>query len=267
MITPKYIYKKIIRNIKNLVFEDVRRFFHRDNIFTIKHKGISTLFYLPDRRDCLEQGIIVENKFFECDMLDQINILLDENSVVLDIGANIGNHTLYFLNISKVKKVYSFEPQKYICGVLKKNVEINNLEGKVHLTNIALGESESRKKINIPKKRLLRLNYGCAAMLEEKGDTKVLPLDKIKIKEKIDLIKIDTEGFEAKILRGARKTIERDKPIVFIEVMPNNVDFVREYFRSLGYEQPSIMSSHSAADDYLFTHSHNINKASLEVEE
>ena len=263
MKTIEYMYNKVKRNIKNILFEDVRRFFSKGNIFKIKHNGITTLFYLPDSRDSLQQSIIVENRFRECVMLDQISSLLNKDSVVLDIGANIGNHTLYFSNISKVKKVYSFEPQEYIFKVLKKNIEINDLSDKVVPFNVGVGEKEDIKKLYVPKRRFLRAGYALAAIIEEKDninnikliDTKIITIDNQNIKEKIDLIKIDTEGSEVNVLKGARKTIDRDKPIVFVETLPKNIDFVKEYFNELGYNKPILMRRLPAADDLLFIHS------------
>lgn len=55
---------------------------------------------------------------------------LGENKIVVDIGANIGNHTVFFANVCKAKKVYSFEPQEKVFEILKKNVEINKFNKK-----------------------------------------------------------------------------------------------------------------------------------------
>jgi FkbM family methyltransferase len=254
MMNSKEIYQKIKRNFKNIIFEDIRRLFSHNHIFKIKSHNINTLFYLPDRRDYIEQKIIVDNKFYEQDRLNYVSKFINKNSVVLDVGSNIGNHTLFFSNVLNAKKVYSFEPQKYVFNILKKNVKINHLDQSVELFNLALGESSSNKNIYIPKKKLLRLNFGCARIIDsEKGQTRVLPLDEMKIKEKIDFIKIDTEGFEDKVLNGAKKTIEDDKPIVWIEVKKENMNFVNTYFKKIGYYK----SIKIGIEDYLFIHKSN----------
>jgi len=246
------IFFKIKLNVKNIIIEDYKRFFSKDNIFQVKRNNILTLFYLPDRRDFIEQKIIVDSNFFESELLDYMGKLIKKESVFLDIGANIGNHTLYFANILNAKKIYSFEPQKHMFNILKKNIKINNLDKKVKLFNTALGASDSMGVMDIPKKRLLRLNYGCSTFIpKENGGTKVVKLDGIKIKEKINFIKLDAEGFEKDILIGARDTIKKNKPMIFIEIMERNMNFVEDYFKEEGYERVSYLG-HS---DYLYIHS------------
>lgn len=204
----------------------------------------------------------MNNRFHELDLLEKIENLVKEDGVILDIGANIGNHTLFFCNILKAKKVYSFEPQKYIYTLLERNVNINSLQDRVELFNIGLGDVRLNCNIKTPPKRLLRLNLGCTHLIDtEDGDVEVFPLDTLGIDEKIDFIKMDTEGFENKILKGAINLIKRDRPIVWVEIKDKNLDFVMNYFKELGYNDPTQISK----EDFIFTPF--INKASLEVKE
>lgn len=136
-------------------------------------------------------------------IMSQVNM----NSVVLDVGANIGYYTLLLAKI--VKKVYAFEPDTENFKILEKNVEENNLTNVV-LVNKAVGDENT--KVGIKKNTD---NY---------GDSRVVVGNKIDcvrlddfIKEQVDLIKIDVQGFEPKVIEGAKKIIKKDRPILFIE--------------------------------------------------
>ena len=62
--------------------------------------------------------------------------------MIFDIGANIGNHTLYFSRNTDAKKIYSFEPFKMNFERLRENVRNNNISDKVSIYNEAIGEKK-----------------------------------------------------------------------------------------------------------------------------
>ena len=77
--------------------------------------------------------------FYENELLEKWTDCIDENSIVFDIGANLGNHTVFFSKVKNVKEIHSFEPVKKNFELLEKNC-IDNLCPQVHLYNIGLGE-------------------------------------------------------------------------------------------------------------------------------
>lgn len=77
--------------------------------------------------------------YYEKEVLEYFKEYLPINGVIYDIGANIGNHTLYFSNYLGPKKVYSFEPAKELYDVLAFNVQANNLKN-VEVFNYAAGK-------------------------------------------------------------------------------------------------------------------------------
>jgi FkbM family methyltransferase len=70
------------------------------------------------------------------------------DGVVLDIGTNIGNHTLYFANECMAKKIISFEPAQDTFAMLQENIKINHLENVVTLINKGVGEKSTRARIH-----------------------------------------------------------------------------------------------------------------------
>lgn len=145
-----------------------------------------------------------------------------KEDVVVDVGANIGYYTV--LLAKKVKKVYAFEPDKISFEILKKNIEVNKLKNVVAV-NAAVGSREGKLELyrseeNLGDHKLFKTPLGCAASpLDEGEKIKVIKLDDF-IKEKVDLIKIDTQGWEPEVIEGAKKLIEKDKPIIFVEYSP-----------------------------------------------
>lgn len=143
-----------------------------------------------------------------------IQRMAQDYSVFVDVGANIGYYTL--LMAQKCKRVYAIEPDKECFEILKKNVEENKLENVV-LLNVAAGAKKEMKNLVKDSE-----NLGNSHLGSEKGvSVNCERLDNILINEhKIDLIKIDTQGWEPEVIEGAKKIIERDKPTMFLEYSP-----------------------------------------------
>lgn len=160
--------------------------------------------------------------------LELLSEYIHEGDVILDVGANIGTHTIFFANEVREKgKVYAFEPQRIIFQNLCANVSLNCLTN-AKCYNIALGKSSGQ--IFVPNINYLqKKNFGALRLgkYSEGEKVKLIKIDNLKLK-KCNLIKVDVEGMEADVLRGARKTISKYKPILFIE---NNEDNTKENSR------------------------------------
>jgi FkbM family methyltransferase len=148
------------------------------------------------------------------------------SDTVLDVGANIGN-------ISQALEhsgfdVIAFEPQPAIYDCLTKNIK-----GKTY--NSAVGSFNG--EITMPKVDYSRKgNFGGISVGGNIGITvPMLTLDSLDL-PKIGLIKIDVEGHEEEVLKGARNLILRDKPILYVEAdRPEKLMSLNLYIRSLGY--------------------------------
>jgi FkbM family methyltransferase len=149
--------------------------------------------------------------------------------VCLDIGANIGNHVI---TLGKhAQTVHAFEPVPMIFDLLSKNVALNELNN-VTLHPIGLGTCDETVSIGINDKQ----NIGASSIVHisegqevqsihlRKGDDVIAELNL----SRLDLIKIDVEGFETPVVKGLKETIRRFRPIVVLEW---NCDSTRAGFR------------------------------------
>lgn len=148
-----------------------------------------------------------------------------KGNIVIDVGANIGYYTVLLADkVGKTGKVYAFEPDKVNFEILKKNIEANNLKN-VEIINAAVGSKAGKLKLhkskeNLGDHKLYKTPLGSAASPLDEGETvKIIKLDDF-IKEKMDLMKIDTQGWEPEVIEGAKKIISKNKPIMFLEYSP-----------------------------------------------
>lgn len=221
-----------------------------------KLKGKKAIFFLPYiKTDELQYAIYYNKSYYENDYLD---FLCDKwhggiigkiirGGTILDIGSNIGNHTLYFLLERGASFSHCFEPAKDTFAILEKNIEINKLQKYTKLYNVGVGKSRGNAFISKSKEKNTAYTE---ITLKEDGDIQVVSIDELDIKDKISFVKIDVEGFENDVLKGMIKTIERDSPFIMIEIWKRNYSEVESLFNSIGYKV-ELMLDDKLIGDYL----------------
>ena len=195
--------------------------------------------------DYIQKAIYLTNTYFEEAELRKIQNFLNnaEGLNICDIEANIGNHTLYFVNEMHANHVYSFEPVESTFDILQKNVSINLLDN-VTLFNVALGKAEGNGTINVRQEN----NCGANQIIpDENGQTQMITLDSVNFNEKIDFVKMDVEGFEKDVLQGAKRFLGENSPVLFIEIFQENFTEVNEILEGYGYKKVE-----SFEDNYFY---------------
>ena len=138
--------------------------------------------------------------------------LVDRAGVCLDIGANVGNHALFFAE--HFAQVLAFEPNPRTFALLQFNAA---LRGNVRCFDFGLSDADGLATLTVP-----RDNAGMATLHGGSGDAvacQLRRLDDLELvaSQRVSLIKIDVEGHEAAVLRGARGLLLRDRPLVVFE--------------------------------------------------
>lgn len=169
-------------------------------------------------------------------------------TIFLDCGANIGTHSIYSaLKVDCI--VYSFEMNYEIYQVLLDNIRINNCKNIIPFHCALTDSYEDTRSVILKNNKDGINNFGGTHCNTDDG-FKVRPqtLDDLPVGLKVSMIKIDVEGYESKLIAGAKKLIETHKPVILIEIWKDKVDaFDFAYFKGLGYTVKLI-----AGDDYLF---------------
>lgn len=141
--------------------------------------------------------------------------------VVLDVGANIGVHALALARlVGPSGLVYAFEPQRVVFQTLCANMAINSLDN-VHCVNAAVGDTPGMLHLSDPDPGTPN-NFGGVALEAIAGAPRSPPVPQLLLDEFVDadrltFIKVDVEGMEAAVLSGARRTLARCRPVLYVE--------------------------------------------------
>ncbi len=147
-----------------------------------------------------------------------------KGGTILDVGANIG-YTALTLASNNDLPVVAFEPDPYNFSVLKKNCALNR-QLKVNPVNLGLGSQKDRLKLAVVTPDNLGGNRISASAGKDFNLVDITTIDYYCSESAITdvgLIKIDVEGFEMEVLKGAVRTLTENRPSLFIEVNDNNL--------------------------------------------
>ena len=178
--------------------------------------------------------------------LFQQNVL--PGMVVVDAGANIGVYTLLAARATGAAgRVIAFEPDPHTFEILSENVSRNDLSNVVLVNGALASEPGTMSLYRVPgHPALASLSSSNARSSSERVEVEVTTLDSALADlgiERVDVMKLDTQGAEIDILRGARETIERARPTMFVEYWPTGLsgmghepDELLAHFEEWGYE-------------------------------
>ena len=213
--------------------------------FTINYFGLQ---FSGNTRNFAERSVVFLGAFerkvlyFMRDALEALN---RENSTAIDVGAFTGTHSLYLSLFAD--QVHAFEPAEDAREHLLKNIRQNAIEHIV-VHSEGLGDSNSLAKFYTDKEGLnvtgsfvdgfRSKNTEEQELVLVRGDDK---LNELGV-ERVDLVKVDVEGFEVGVLKGLKDTLRRDRPVVVIEL---------SFGPSIGFQDSNGFYG-SFPQDYLF---------------
>lgn len=206
-------------------------------ITTIIYKGQEIKFEITDPEDYL-QKFWLRGTFYELGMLQFIEQRwMDKNKihwpVVVDIGACIGNHTIFFAKCMNAY-VYAIEPAPLNMAILQQNAILNNVRQNIFPIQKGAGHHRGLARF----KKDGSGNCGMGKITADGEDiVGLVPIDQvISPSHEVDIMKIDVEGYNLPVLKGAMLTIVHDQPDIYIECQtPEELREVEEFLLPLGY--------------------------------
>jgi FkbM family methyltransferase len=203
---------------------------------------------------------------FEPEMVKLLRTVARDSEVILDVGANIGCTALLFGELSK--KVYAFEPSQLTFKFLEKNILNSNLKN-IFPQNMGLGAElgeypltyapSDRSGAFVSNKTQASAGHTVEKIIIRQMDE---VLDSLNI-SRVDFIKIDVEGFEGEVLRGAKQTLANNKPTVILELnhwclnlqrtsVPDFFDLLRSMFPILlAVDGPNYLNLYDESETYV----------------
>jgi FkbM family methyltransferase len=177
-----------------------------------------------------------------------IECLINEDSVVLDVGSNIGTHAILLSKKVKSGLVYAFEPQSLVFSILQNNLLLNNCN---NVTSYRFALSDSNSSVIAMEAFSFsgeRINNG-AIRVDNKGGgygdlVLTRKLDSFEFPS-VDFIKMDIQGSEVKALCGAKELIHKHRPVMFIEIEQRHLE-------ALGYSSKELIEKLLSFDYALY---------------
>jgi len=213
---------------------DLPRNFSEEDVREIRFGEKSVLIWLPDQHDHIQKTIRASGSFYEMDLLAETFERVKQGNVVIDVGANIGNHTLFWAGICGAS-VIAVEPNPSALEILYKNLALNGLEARVSVISCAVSNHEGRGELAERQAD----NLGTAALRSDSGGSiRVDTVDRIASEGDVCLIKVDTEGHDLRVLKGAAGVLSRTSPFVYCEAAEDETRvLVDQYLGSRGYRR------------------------------
>lgn len=183
--------------------------------YEVIHSASQGSFYVDVPNLDFIKAILSSNQTWEPEILQLIQSCTQPNTIMIDIGAHIGTHTMAMSrSIKENGLVLAFEPQAKIHRELVLNLKLNQCENVIPI-HAALGAENGEAYLE--PVRSDNEGYRCISSKRLAERISVLKLDDFQLFP-VSCMKIDAESYELEILQGAYDTIMRNKPTIIIEI-------------------------------------------------
>jgi len=189
-------------------------------------------FSLPSPNDLIQRRLREGGQFYESEMLAHARHLIRPGACVVDVGANIGNHTLFFACVCGAR-VFAFEPHPESAACLRENMRLNELADQVAVFEIGLGDQSGKANIQCADPA----NQGAAQLdVSEGGDITVRAYDELGLEDEVALVKVDVENMERVVLQGMSGMLAKCRPVLYVEIQDSaQVGLIQSDLDALGY--------------------------------
>ncbi|MDR5655108.1 FkbM family methyltransferase [Ruixingdingia sedimenti] len=238
------------RNLRTLVSKELKRFCNRiwpADVRIIRYRGLK---WLLDRRNRVDRKIICGG--YEEDQVDYLLAQAGPNlDYFLDIGANLGLYTLQVAAEQRARHVWAFEPDPRNYAQLLANLYLNGLTTRVQTYRCAASDAAGTAPFAIyptGSTGQSRIAAGTEG-IDKAIQVECTSIDTLlSCSGKTVAIKIDVEGHERAVLKGATALLQNNSCVLQIEAWPDRVAALIEMMASMGFVH--IKTIH---EDHYFT--------------
>ncbi len=233
-------HKLQLVRILSLILRGFLRVLGRDDLLILQRQSLT---WQLDAKEAIDCCLILTGEY-EPEVLRMYGQTLKKGDVVLDIGANIGAHTLPMANLlGESGRLYAFEATEFALEKLHKNIALNpHLVAIISPQHIFLnsgdGKSDDTTGVSASWSVLHAIKHHSRHQLDggfkcHLGGARKMSLDMWVVEnniDKINLIKIDVDGNEVSVIKGALHTLKRFRPIILMELSPIHYEEKNENF-------------------------------------
>ena len=210
----------------------------------VRFRDVRYQMVLPQAdEDLIQKTIRSTGAPYELDLLSHLADVTSPGDLVVDAGANVGNHSLFLACVAGCR-VAAFEPDPNLAGAIKASAELNSVSEQVEVHSVALGAHTGTARLVCDSTENLGGQHLDFASPHTGRSVSVLPLDGFDFGQPVSLLKVDVEGSEMLVLAGAHTTLSKDKPRVLVECL----DFqkfleVESFLHEHGYTYSGVFNA------------------------
>ena len=175
-------------------------------------------------------GLNILRGQYEPEEIGFVRGLLQPGDSAIDVGGHIGFFTMQMAAaVGPEGRVYAFEPLEANADLLERSITENGFGGRVRFQRAAVGAAPGTATLTFPAETLnsggaYLLRGGCAPLAGNRtSEVPLVALDALDLRRPVRVIKMDVEGAEPQVLRGAARILKEDRPVILSELHPTQL--------------------------------------------
>lgn len=243
---PKFHFRSPVQIFR---MRSVSEAFRCGQVITKNVSGIDFSWLITNPGDEI-QAEQIRQGLYESEWIFKVIEVVKQANCVVDVGANVANHSIAFSKTLRPEKIIMIEPSSTAVSRLLANCSLNpSAAYDFRYMNYGAASKELTVDIVPPSK----FNLGMTKLKKSNsGSIKCLPVDSMVGGATVDLVKIDVEGMEHEALIGLSRTVERDHPAIVAEIADSNFQECETFLLGYGYRQVLKDENYHGMANYVF---------------